>query len=66
MKLTNRGTVTLLKTEKIKDPNQVDYCPDTEEYYWLDTWEDPTKEDSTSGQLTHYHVMLFGVPKVTR
>ena len=56
-----------MKTEKIKDPpNQVDYCPDTEEYYWLDTWEDPTKEDSTSGQLTHYHVMLFGVPKVTR
>ena len=44
----------------------MDFCPDTEEYYWLDTWEDPTKEDSMSGLLTHYHVMLFGVPKVTR
>lgn len=45
---------------------QVDFCPDTEEFYWLDAWDDPAREAAETGRLTHYHVMLFGVPSVTR
>ena len=45
---------------------QVDFCPDTEEFYWLDAWDDPAGEAAETGELTHYHVMLFGVPSVTR
>ena len=45
---------------------QVDFCPDTEEFYWLDAWDDPARETAETGRLTHYHVMLFGAPSVTR
>ena len=36
----------------------VDYCPDTEEYYWLEAEKNPIPN--------WYHIVFFDVPKVTR
>ena len=52
-------------------PGMVDYCPDTDEYYWMDDWDkakDSTEEHIklTTSQPSWYHVMFFDVPHVNR
>ena len=52
-------------------PGMVDYCPDTDEYYWMDDWDKAkdSKEEHiklTTSQPSWYHVMFFDVPQVNR
>lgn len=49
-------------------PALVDFCPDTDEYYWLDSWnEDESKNHpEANSKPTWYHVVFFDVPQIKR
>ena len=49
-------------------PALVDFCPDTDEYYWLDSWnEDESKNHpEADSKPTWYHVVFFDVPQIKR
>ena len=49
----------------------VDYCPDTDEYYWMDDWDKAKYSNEEHIKLTTshtfwYHVIFFDVPRVNR
>ena len=53
-------------------PGMVDFCPDTDEYYWLDSWDNkPEKKNKKKNKKldnvpTWYHVVFFDFPQVKR
>ena len=49
-------------------PALVDFCPDTDEYYWLDSWnEDESKnQPDADSKPSWYHVVFFDVPQIKR
>ena len=49
-------------------PALVDFCPDTDEYYWLDSWneENVGKTPEAGCRPTWYHVVFFDIPHVKR
>ena len=49
-------------------PALVDFCPDTDEFYWLDSWnEDESKNHpEADSKPSWYHVVFFDVPQIKR
>ena len=52
-------------------PGMVDYCPDTDEYYWMDDWDKAKYSNKehiklTTSHTSWYHVIFFDVPRVNR
>ena len=55
-------------------PGMVDFCPDTDEYYWLAAWDsvkqgkekEKTNNKKTKTEPTWYNVVFFDVPQVKR
>ena len=49
-------------------PAMVDFCPDTDEYYWLDSWnqDESRNHPEADSKPTWYHVVFFDVPQVKR
>ena len=53
-------------------PGMIDFCPDTDEYYWLDVWDvipekkNKKKKKKKENVPTWYHVVFFDFPQVKR